>query len=545
VPTLQFRFPGRRYHATPSGYHVNEGQIEWPPSPWRLLRALIACGFTTQHWSEIPPIARRMFEKLASSLPSYRLPMASPAHSRHFMPIGTLEKGREKTTLVFDTWADVGDEPLAVHWDCALTDEETQQLGQLTASLGYLGRSESWVEGELLADDVMSVVDCNAYPHRHGLQTGPDWEQISLIAAIPAHEYELWRREITAKLLDELPLPEGARKPPAKLLRDRATAVAPYPETLLDCLTRDTAWWKQHRWSQPPGSQRVVYWRRSDALQIGTPTRARRQVVQPVKVMLLALATASRNRFALPPCTRTLPQAELLHRAVVARVAKGQRVHCPELTGRDENGRPLQYSHRHAHILPVDLDGDGHLDHVIVYAPMGLGQAAQQAIRTLDRTWTKGGVGDLQIALAGIGDLDTLRLLPALLGRRVAQMLGPPEGARIWVSETPFVPPRFLKHRGGNTLFGQINSELASRGLPQLEQFDELRPNSDVISPRKYVRRRQRGGSPPPVDVGYALRLQLAAPINGPLTLGYASHFGLGLFVSEGPSPTTSADAAP
>jgi CRISPR-associated protein Csb2 len=41
VPTLRLRFPGGRYHATPWGHHVNEGQVEWPPSPWRLLRALM------------------------------------------------------------------------------------------------------------------------------------------------------------------------------------------------------------------------------------------------------------------------------------------------------------------------------------------------------------------------------------------------------------------------------------------------------------------------------------------------------------------------
>jgi CRISPR-associated protein Csb2 len=50
---------------------------------------------------------------------------------------------------------------------------------------------------------------------------------------------------------------------------------------------------------------------------------------------------------------------------------------------------------------------------------------------------------------------------------------------------------------------------------------------------RHYVRRRQRGGGPPAVDVGYALRLRFAEPVQGPLTLGYASHFGLGLFVAR------------
>jgi len=31
-------------------------------------------------------------------------------------------------------------------------------------------------------------------------------------------------------------------------------------------------------------------------------------------------------------------------------------------------------------------------------------------------------------------------------------------------------------------------------------------------------------------DAGYAIRLTLSKPVNGPLTLGHGSHFGLGLF---------------
>src|SRR6266404_4683186 len=98
VPTLKLRFPGGRYHATPWGHHVNEGLIEWPPSPWRLLRALIACGFSSQGWTEIPAQAQQLLDKLAAVFPSYRLPEASAAHSRHFMPVGVLAKGREQTT---------------------------------------------------------------------------------------------------------------------------------------------------------------------------------------------------------------------------------------------------------------------------------------------------------------------------------------------------------------------------------------------------------------------------------------------------------------
>ena len=539
MPTLRLRFSGGRYHATPSGHHVNEGQIEWPPSPWRMLRALVSCGFTTQGWNEIPPVAGQLLLKLASTLPSYRVPSVSAAHSRHFMPIGSLDKGREKTTLVFDTWANVGDGALEIHWNCELDEEETNLLGKLAECLGYLGRSESWVEADLLPNETSIVNDFNAFPHSSNICPGPEWEQISLMASISPNDYAVWQRAVTEKLLKEFPLPEGSKKPSAKLLKDRAKAIKPYPHDLLDCLVKDTAWWKQHRWSQPPGSQRVVYWRRNDSIEVGVPERFSPRYPRPVTTMLLALTTPSGNQSALPPCTRTLPQAELFHRAIIGRVANGNRVHCPELTGRDEYGKRLILGHRHAHILPLDLDSDGRLDHVIVHAPMGLGDAAQSAIRTLRRTWTKGGVGELQLALAGSGDLEILRSLPAPLDHRIQQILAPPQGAKVWVSATPFVPPRFLKSRGTNTLFGQVNSELISRGLPPVEPSDDLILPDATVALRHFVRRRQHGGTTPPMDVGYALRLRFANPVVGPLSLGYASHFGLGLFEAEKDSKST------
>jgi CRISPR-associated protein Csb2 len=536
VPGLLLRFPAGRYHATPLGYHVNEGQVEWPPSPWRILRALVASGFTTQHWKVIPESAACLIEKLAGTMPSYFLPTASAAHSRHFMPVGVLEKGREKTTLVFDTWLDIGDSTLEVHWACELTQAEIEQLRNLAESLGYLGRSESWVEAKVVENSAPSMARLNAIPHGEGTRRGPGWEQISLTAPVPPSEYAAWRSEAAERLLAGLALPEGKKKPTAKLLKDREKAVAPYPSTLIECLTKDTAWWKGHGWSQPPGAQRVLYWRPEDAIQTGALANPRVVTVRPVTAMLLAVTTPSGNRSALPARTRTLPQAELLHRALVSVLGKGLAVDCPEITGRDRQGRPLRGSHIHAQILPLDLDEDRRVDHFLIHAPMGLGDAAQRAIRGLRRTWTKGSASDLQLAIAGSGDLDTLRALPTPLDSKMEQVLGPPGGARIWSSLTPFVPPRFLKQRGANTLEGQIQAELASRGLPRAEEVSVLQGTAESAALRHFVRRRQRGGGPPPVDVGYALRLRFAAPVCGTLSLGYAAHFGLGLFAAETPA---------
>lgn len=540
MPTAKIRFPGGRYHATPWGHHVNEGMIEWPPSPWRLLRALIATGYATHHWETVPKDGCRLIEALASGLPTFLVPKVSAAHSRHYMPVGKLSNGLEKTTLVFDTWANVGDGELIVRWDCELDPRLHDLFTSLVESLGYIGRSESWIEATVIDDSIsweelkkISPTDSElAFPHQANDCPGSGWEQFHLMAATKPESYSSWREEETTTLLEKLPLPEG-KKPPKSLLNNRAKVMEPYPVDLIDCLQKDTAWWKkQHKWSQPPGSRRSLYWRRVDSLVVSQPAKPKHFGTHSVTTMLLAISTPSRNQSALPPVTRTLPQAELFHRAIVGRVAKGKRVDCPELIGKDNNGRPLQTNHKHAHILPIDLDGDGHLDHILVYAPMGLGGEAQHAIRTLKRTWTKGSIGDLQIALVGRGDLNSLRNLPDLFQPKIAEILGPVGGSQTWVSSTPFVAPRYIKQNGKNTLHGQINSELKSRGLPGADTIEILAADGDASRLRHFKRVRRHGGSPPPNDTGYSVRIELEHPIEGPICLGYGAHFGLGGFAA-------------
>jgi len=531
MPTLFLRFPGGRYHATPWGHHVNEGLIEWPPSPWRLLRALIACGYAKLGWDEVPPAARRLIEALAGTLPRYRLPRANVAHSRHYMPTGVFEKGREKTTLVFDTWADVADGVLAVRWRCTLDDEADRLLDRLATHLGYLGRSESWASAELVSDDAALPSGTDAWPHEERQPEELGWEQVYLMAPEATEGYCAWREQAVAKVLEPLPLPTGKKRVSRKLEKARADATAPYPADLIECLQRDTRWWKGHRWSQPPGSRRVLYWRRSDLLSVGTPAPPLRATPSRITTMLLALTTPGGSRSALPMRSRALPQAELLHRALVARVGRIAGIHCPELTGKDAAGRPLE-GHRHAHLFPLDLDSDGHLDHILIYASMGLGAAAQNAVRTLKRTWSKGGVGELRVALAGQGDLDHLRKLPQHLSDGITALLGPGGGARVWTSFSPLVPPRHLKRRGENTLAGQISAELDYRGLPAASV--EVLPWDDQTRLlRRAVRVRSHPAKPPPVDAGFAVRLVFNHPVPGPLALGYGCHFGLGVFAAS------------
>lgn len=87
-------------------------------------------------------------------------------------------------------------------------------------------------------------------------------------------------------------------------------------------------------------------------------------------MILLSIASDSGSTGILPSITRTLPQAELLHKALVSRACKDGQVPPEELTGRSMDRTPLA-GHGHTHVIPLDLDLDGHLDHVLLWAKMG------------------------------------------------------------------------------------------------------------------------------------------------------------------------------
>lgn len=357
-------------------------------------------------------------------------------------------------------------------------------------------------------------------------------------------QFETWRAARLEEALADLSLPEG-RKPTRALLARQAKAAAPYPADLLDCLQKDTTWLRSHGWNRPPGSRRVFYWRPTDAVSIGAlKMKAAVRSKPRVEAMLLSLTNDSRNDHALPPVNRTLPQAELLHRAFVG-IAARRGTPPPELTGRDGNGRPLGGPHEHAHINPLDLDGDGHLDHILVWAPGGLGADAQAAIRAARTTFAKGGIEPLRLALAATGGLSDLVRLPGEYCRRIDRLT---RSTSSWQSVTPFVPPRYVKARGKNSLEGQIRAELRSRGFPDpvaMERLAPIPPKQSDTAPAggsvtardatawrrfrhfKFVRQR---GPEPPFACGFAIRLEFEHPIPGPIAIGYGSHFGLGLF---------------
>ena len=128
---IKIDFPAGRWHATAWGTHVNEGVVEWPPCPWRLCRALIAAW----HWKhrENESSLRSLIDKLAAQPPAFRLPKASTAHTRHYMPV--IAGPKETKTKVFDTFVHISvGESLWIRWDADLTADENALLSTLLES---------------------------------------------------------------------------------------------------------------------------------------------------------------------------------------------------------------------------------------------------------------------------------------------------------------------------------------------------------------------------------------------------------------------------
>jgi len=496
------------------------------------LRAFLAVGFAKHGWTApqtVPEMGIALIHALASAPPMYRLPAGGVAHTRHYLPI--TEGKIQKTTKVLDTFlrfadGDQDDQALFIHWPVTLPDAQRDLLAHLVADLPYLGRAEAWVEARLIDSDPPD--DQWAMPVAEGEPVDPGWEQVAVLAPVSAAFYADWRQTRTSSP----PISETKNKP-AKAKKGANDDL--YPADLLACLCADTATLQKQGWSQPPGSRRVLYRRPVGCMEPAVPVPHRIASRRaPVECALLALSADTKSGTLLPLMTRCLPQAEHLHAAWIKQL--GPNAINAAVSGRAGDGAPLANNHQHAHLIPLDLDENGRMDHVLVWARGKLGEAAQQALLRLHRTWGKG-LPDIVVTCAGMGSReevirqlrDRRDRLPPILGLQANGK------ARVWTSVTPFIAPRFLKRPGSNNGWdGQIRAECRSRDLPDPVTVEDL--GRSAMMERNFLRfiRARRDGHPqPPSTAPWCLRLTFPEPVSGPIALGYGSHFGLGLFAAE------------
>ncbi len=518
---LVFRFPAGRYHATPWGRHVNEGAVAWPPEPYRILRALIATWHRKAdktRWSD--SALHRLIETLAASAPVYRLPGAVHAHTRHYMPQGSLEGGRERTSLVFDAFYRVNpDGELVVAWPDLTLDPDTFALAaHLTSLIGYLGRAESVV--------VAHAVDRieGEFPVAPQASVAPGPAAADILAPLTPAQYAETRPSL---------LTQNRDRPGSK---SRLAFEATVPATLTDALQVETSQLQAAGWSRPPAARLVRY--TCPEVEPRPPVRRPRPTGpdDPTRFPVARFVLAGRP---LPSITDAVKIGEVLRRALMARV--GEPIPAV-LSGRDEDGAPLRDPrHAHAFFLPEDHDEDGSIDHLVLYARSGLDRRVRRAAEGLRALWitdrsghgreeeeSDAGRREWRVALEGFGmsaQFDDCALL---------------RSSRTWVGVTPYLRPLHLK--GGDPLEEtrrMIRVECEGRGWPPPQiTLDgdgtsagrNIRVGGHTRNVLAFHRFRSRRGLTQPDRTGLALRLEFPEPVGGPVALGFASHFGLGLF---------------
>lgn len=504
---IKVDFPAGRWHATAWGTHVNEGVTEWPPCPWRLCRALIAAW----HWKhrDNEPALRSLIEKLAAQPPAFRLPKASTAHTRHYMPVITGPK--ETKAKVFDTFVHVSTgESLWIRWDADLTEDETALLSTLLESLSYLGRAES-----LVCASLADWKDAKGSWARPALQDSPhDHETIRLLAAQFPASYADWVGTQSG--------PEKTTKTKSKKKTDAL------PPSLFDALQLDTADWKKEGWNLPPGARWVDYTRPRDSLKVapsGAPP-ARRQT-EPPTVARFAIVSK------VPPAiTQSLSLAERFHQALCKHLeGHGSS---PVLTGVDDNGTPLT-GNAHVYFLS-ECDDHGYVTHMTLHAPLGFDDTACRVFGRLRKVWGMEGF-DVKVVLLATGQPEDFSEASPYFKK-----------SQIWTSLTPYVPVRHVKAtRAGvpkidpeNGL--QIGSpehdcwrliKIVAPTLPVLSVSrlgTEIRNGLRKTACLNFQRQRKTGSGTRADNRGHALQIEFSEPVSLPLGLGYAAHFGLGLF---------------
>jgi len=186
----------------------------------------------------------------------------------------------------------------------------------------------------------------------------------------------------------------------------------------------------------------------------------------------------------------------------------------PIFSGKDSEGKPLK-GHKHAFYLPLDEDGDGRLDHLLIHAADLFRSSELSALDRLQSIWQSDHRPDVQLVLVSLS----------------ADV--PERKSHEWVSLRPFVTARhYRKGRGTyeEWLNGEICKECNFHGLPQPAAIKWIPYTMTTAVPIRWFEfiRSRKQVSP---ARGYGCILTFGEPVRGPFALGSGCHFGLGLFV--------------
>lgn len=584
---LRHEFPLGRFHATP--WRVNpfdDPHGEWPPSPWRLVRAVTARWYQWAREAEREPDLAQL-EKLQSALCKSTYAFHLPADARKGSPLRQYHPTEFATDA--PNWRDQGVFVRApkvprrgkkgqqgekeLSEDEKKIEKQVKDLGIKKLSLTTSDDGKWTIEVKTLKQAARDEASISRLEKILGQPTG-GWQRIadagirsygtSLVQdnywCVPPEapvwwfiEGDDWVNDLQAMLaqclermtyfgraetLTHIRVARSADETPQAncTLADKRTAgavpvLSPLKEATREDIERTTDNPEAVKRAVPPGAQ----W-----LYVVRPTRPaareRRRVPKhrpECHLMQFAIgwsvAPQPRAIVRLTSRFRGAVVRELLRlktdgaRANWTRASREVREAVAGISGKDASGEPLK-GHRHAEFLAWCEDEQP--TRLLVWRGSRAFDADEQEAILL------AAARDVSWAAAGSDSEEwKIRLVP------LDQAVPPPPGfgsqsSRVWESVTPYVPPRHHlrggKERERESMINQIRLELVRRGIEQNVDVD-LAGNPRWVSvhvPRREANKRGFIGD----RRGQMIRLRFSVAVAGPIRLGHSSSFGLGLF---------------
>ncbi|QUV79765.1 type I-G CRISPR-associated protein Csb2 [Chloracidobacterium thermophilum] len=497
VVILRQEFPLGRFHATP--WRVNpfdDPYGEWPPSPWRLVRAVTARWYQwVREEGKTPDLEqlKRLQGALCKSTYRFYLPLEARKGNplRQYQPTefgwhpaekrkpGKREYGR---SLVQDNYWCVPPEA-SVWWFIEgndWNDELKSVLEKCLERITYFGRAETLTRIRPVEQSGEIKANCQLTEQRTA-GTVP-----VLVPCAEATREDI-ERTTDDPLAAKQTIPPGARwlyakrpNPPASREHRRV------PERRLECHLMQFA----IGWNVAPERRAIVR----------LTARFRGAVIR--ELLLLKTKDASSS------WTKT---------------SRDVRESVADMIGKNADGEPLN---GHCHTEFLVWCEDGQPTRLLVWRGSRAFDAEEQEAILLaakrDVSWAAAGPDS---------DEWKVRLVP------LDQAVPPPPGfdgqpSKVWESVTPYVPPRHYlrsgKVRAGESIAEQICREVRKREIAQDVQVDLLGTPQWVavhVPPRKATERTFIGDRR-----GQMVRLRFDKLVVGPIRLGHSSSFGLGLF---------------
>jgi CRISPR-associated protein Csb2 len=551
MTAIQIAFPWGRYYAHPWGLNpVRLREAEWPPSPWRLLRALASSWFRANPGVALSEDAVALIESLGRALPEIWIGKVAFGQTVHYQPnygaTSADEKldARYKNTRHENHFVAVHG-PVIFRWsDITLSQKQETLLGRLLADISYFGRSESICQADLItAQALEKIPEVGCCRSTGGRRISAQCRDVFCPNPADFQITDLWARR------DAKP---NVNSPDA-------------PKHLVDALLStdmkpDGAQWISYKMPDDWPSERVI--------------RTPRTIHQDLKPVNDGPRIARYLRFSLQCRVPVLPKftmslAEHFRRAACSHYCRkfGDDRSSFALFGH-ANNRPKDAvgEHQHAFYLPTrSFDGDensnqpGMITDLHIWCPYGFTRAETQVLLGVQRlTWKDGRYPVRPVLIAMSKDLpDGAPLATGTLK------------SRIWRSETPFVPPRHfyrgdrykpkmrqsdsperqlidsLRQAGISTpcevrrlaLFGMQQQPVES--IPPMPLWEivrapggEERPFGDAVISPTHINGSDLGRDENQQRIGFFMEIIFDSEVALPMpAFGQSNHFGLGLFV--------------